>query len=47
MLAVRMKGIRFDAGDWVDYLCANIFFGLQDESLRAALREKLQRLALI
>ena len=47
MLAVRMKGTRFDAGDWVDYLCANIFFGLRDESLRAALREKLQQLSLM
>lgn len=47
MLAVRMKGIRFDAGDWVDYLCANLFFGFQDDSLRTALQEKLQRLALV
>ena len=42
MLAVKMSGIRFDAGDWVDYLSANIYFGLQDESLRAALTEKLR-----
>ena len=42
MLAVKMSGIRFDAGDWVDYLSANIYFGLQDESLRVALTEKLR-----
>ncbi len=42
MLAVKMGGIRFDAGDWVDYLSANIYFGLQDENLRAALTEKLR-----
>jgi len=42
MLAVKMGGIRFDAGDWVDYLSANIYFGLQDENLRADLTEKLR-----
>ena len=45
MLAVKMGGVRFDAGDWVDYLCANIYFGLMDnklsESLKARLREIL------
>ena len=34
MLAVKMSGIRFDAGDWAEYLTANIYFGLQEESLR-------------
>ena len=45
MLAVKMGGVRFDAGDWVDYLCANSYFGLMDnklsESLKARLREIL------
>lgn len=45
MLAVKMGGVRFDAGDWVDYLSANIYFGLMDnklsESLKARLREIL------
>ena len=34
MLAVKMSGIRFDAGDWAEYLTANIYFGIQDEELR-------------
>ena len=34
MLAVRMAGMRFDAGDWAEFLSANIYFALQDESLR-------------
>ena len=34
MMAVRMAGMRFDAGDWAEFLCANIYFALQDESLR-------------
>lgn len=34
MMAVRMAGMRFDAGDWAEFLSANIFFALQDESLR-------------
>lgn len=42
MLAVKMNGIRFDAGDWVDYLSANIYFGLQDEKLRGPLAERLR-----
>ena len=41
MLAVKMGGVRFDAGDWVDYLSANIYLGLQDESLRDDLRARL------
>ena len=39
MLAVKMGGIRFDAGDWVDYLTANVYFGLRDEKLRDGLEE--------
>ncbi len=34
MMAVRMAGMRFDAGDWAEYLTANIYFALQDEDLR-------------
>ncbi len=42
MLAVKMKGSRFDAGDWVDYLVANIYFGLHDEEIRDSLLARLQ-----
>lgn len=34
MMAVRMAGMRFDAGDWAEFLSANIYVALQDESLR-------------
>lgn len=34
MMAVRMAGMRFDAGDWAEFLSANIYFALQDGSLR-------------
>lgn len=34
MMAVRMAGMRFDAGDWAEFLSANIYSALQDESLR-------------
>ena len=34
MMAVRMAGMRFDAGDWAEFLSANSYFALQDESLR-------------
>ena len=44
MLAVKMKGRRFDAGDWVDYLTAGIYFGLQDAKLAEPLRESLKNL---
>lgn len=44
MLAVKMGGIRFDAGDWVDYLSANIYFGLMDESVASSLRERLREM---
>ncbi|MBQ7608270.1 MAG: UTP--glucose-1-phosphate uridylyltransferase GalU [Desulfovibrionaceae bacterium] len=42
MLAVRMSGMRFDAGDWAEYLTANIYFALQDEDLRYELLDKLK-----
>ena len=44
MLAVKMDGLRFDAGDWVDYLTANIFFGLKDPALREDLKAKVRSL---
>ncbi len=42
LLAVRIRGQRFDAGDWAEYLTANIYFALQDENLRYSLVEKLK-----
>ncbi|MCA1946465.1 MAG: UTP--glucose-1-phosphate uridylyltransferase GalU [Desulfovibrio sp.] len=44
LLAVRMRGTRFDAGDWCEYLTANIYFALQDESLRDDLMHRLKDL---
>ncbi|MCR5562967.1 MAG: UTP--glucose-1-phosphate uridylyltransferase GalU [Desulfovibrio sp.] len=43
MLAVRIYGARFDAGDWAEYLTANIYFGLQDEKLRSDLITHLKK----
>ena len=42
LLAVKIRGQRFDTGDWVDYLAANIYFALQDEDLRYPLIAKLR-----
>ncbi|BCS87671.1 UTP--glucose-1-phosphate uridylyltransferase GalU [Pseudodesulfovibrio sediminis] len=44
LIAVRLGGQRFDAGDWVEYLTANIYFALQDEELRDDLVLRLQEL---
>jgi len=44
LLAVKIQGQRFDAGDWVDYLTANIYFALHDESLRDSLVPRLREL---
>ncbi len=44
MLAVKMKGTRFDAGDWVEYLTANIHFGLQDPEIHESLVASLKKL---
>ncbi|NJB67449.1 UTP--glucose-1-phosphate uridylyltransferase [Desulfobaculum xiamenense] len=44
LLAVRMRGRRFDAGDWAEYLTANIYFALQDEELRDDLVRNLLEL---
>ncbi|MGE4298642.1 MAG: UTP--glucose-1-phosphate uridylyltransferase GalU [Desulfovibrionaceae bacterium] len=42
MMAVKIRGQRFDAGDWAEYLTANIYFALQDEDLRDELVRKLK-----
>lgn len=44
LLAVRMRGTRFDAGDWCEYLTANIHFALQDDTLRDDLTQRLKSL---
>ena len=44
LLAVKLRGQRFDAGDWAEYLTANIHFALQDEELRDDLVTKLTAL---
>ncbi len=44
LLAVKIRGQRFDAGDWVEYLTANIYFALQDEELRYPLISRLKEL---
>lgn len=44
MLAVPVKGIRFDAGDWVDYLTANLFFGLKDKNMKPELLKRMKNL---
>jgi UTP--glucose-1-phosphate uridylyltransferase len=44
LLAVKLQGMRFDIGDWVDYLTANIYFGLQDEELRDDIVQRIQEL---
>lgn len=44
LLAVKLRGQRFDAGDWVEYLTANIYFALQDEELRDDIVARLREL---
>jgi UTP--glucose-1-phosphate uridylyltransferase len=44
LLAVKIRGRRFDTGDWVEYLTANIYFALQDEELHDPLVERLREL---
>ncbi|WP_456324697.1 UTP--glucose-1-phosphate uridylyltransferase GalU [Desulfonauticus submarinus] len=44
LLAVKVSGKRFDIGDWVDYLTANIYFGLKDEELKSELSNSLKEL---
>ena len=44
MLAVKIAGMRFDAGDWAEYLTANVYFGLQEEGLRYELIGQLKNI---
>lgn len=44
MLAVKLGGLRFDAGDWVDYLSANVYFAMMDDMLQEDLYKKLQNI---
>lgn len=44
LLAVKIRGMRFDTGDWAEYLTANIYFALQDEELRDDLVRHLKPL---
>ena len=44
LLAVKLRGQRFDAGDWVEYLTANIYFALHEEDLHDELVKRLQEL---
>lgn len=44
LLAVKIRGMRFDAGDWAEYLTANIYFALQEEGLRDDLISQLKPL---
>ena len=44
LLAVKIRGMRFDAGDWAEYLTANIYFALQEEELRDDLVRHLKPL---
>ncbi len=44
LLAVKLKGQRFDTGDWVEYLTANIHFALQDDELKDELGKRLKEL---
>ena len=44
LLAVKIRGMRFDVGDWAEYLTANIYFALQEEELRYDLVRHLKPL---
>lgn len=44
LLAVTMGGQRYDAGDWVEYLTANIHLALTDKTLHDDLMKKLSAL---
>jgi len=44
LIAVRLQGQRFDAGDWVEYLTANIYFALHDDELHDDLVKRLMEL---
>lgn len=44
LMAVKLRGMRFDAGNWAEYLTANIYFALQEEGLRYDLIQRLKPL---
>ena len=44
LMAVKLCGMRFDAGNWAEYLTANIYFALQEENLRYDLIQRLKPL---
>lgn len=44
MMAVKMAGVRYDAGDWAEYLTANVYFALQEEELRYELIGQLKNI---
>ena len=44
LMAVKLRGMRFDAGNWAEYLTANIYFALQEEKLRYDLIQRLRPL---
>ncbi len=41
MLAVKLEGTRFDAGDWIDYIAANLYFALQEEHMKPGLLKRV------
>ena len=47
MMAVKIRGKRFDAGNWPEFLSANIYFGLQDENIRYPLIEELKQFLIL
>lgn len=44
MLAVPMKGRRFDAGDLLDFLSVNIYFALHDEKMKDRIIDRMKEL---
>ena len=44
MLAVPVKGRRFDAGDLLDFLSVNIYFALHDENMKDRIIDRLKEL---
>ncbi|MBR5050229.1 MAG: UTP--glucose-1-phosphate uridylyltransferase GalU [Desulfovibrio sp.] len=43
MSAVKIQGKRFDAGNWPEFLSANIYVGMQDENIRLQLLQELRQ----
>ncbi len=44
MIAVKLKGTRYDAGNWIDYIAANVEFALKDESLKEPLLKRIKKM---